>query len=293
MKVFVNGTMVLGHDVYRGLTIDGDMTDGGAVPYTGVAAPFTLNPGINRLLVKVTQGSTGYQGQARLCAAAKAYPTAWMPQVSYTLSPAVALSNIYDLWAESDGGVYTLSSKTVSMVGTGAFWIEETNRASAIKVLYSGTLPAKAHSVDVTGMLGMSGTQRVLTASAVTDKGAVTAIKTLGVVERSTGGAGSSGKPSITDGKGLYNVAIYVRLAGSVNGVNTTDPNNKVFYLDDGSGLSDGTGTGIKVLCGTTAPPAPPAPPATGRAIVIGAVGTVQAGSKVVPVIELESWRAP
>ena len=206
----------------------------------------------------------------------------------YTFVPgATPVAKISDLWPLANGPAYSLAGKTVTGVVGNAFWIEETNRSAAIKVTWTGAMPARDHSVNVAGVLDSSGGQRVLVASSVTDNGAATAIKPLGVVEKSAGGkAVNTDTPSITDGKGLYNIAILVRIAGTAGNANTIDPNNKYFYLDDGSGLLDGTTPGIKVLCGSVAPPVypPPSEPVTLAGVTVtGLVGVV--GGKPVIVI--------
>jgi hypothetical protein len=195
------------------------------------------------------------------------------------LNPATPLAKISDLWPKAnDSSAYSLSGKTVTGVVGNAFWIEETDRYAAIKVIWSGTMPAQDHSVDVVGTLDASSGQRVLNASSVTDNGAGTAITPLVVVEKSAGGAGvNPDTPSITNGKGLYNIAILVRIAGAAGNSNTSDPNNKFFYLDDGSGLADGAIAGIKVMCGTVTPPS------SGNKTVTGLVGVV--GGKPVIII--------
>ncbi len=194
------------------------------------------------------------------------------------LSTATPVDKISDLWPLTNGPGYKLTDKVVTGVVGNAFWIEETDRYAAIKVIWNGTMPAQDHAVNVTGVLDSSSGQRVLNASSVTDKGAATPIKALGVVEKSAGGAEiNTDTPSITNGKGLYNIGMLVRIAGSAGNSNTADPNNKFFYLDDGSGLMDGAIPGIKVLCGTIAPPT------SGTKTVTGLVGVV--GGKPVIVI--------
>ncbi len=195
-----------------------------------------------------------------------------------TYQSGTPVAKISDLWPLANGPAYILSNKVVTGVVGNAFWIEETDRYAAIKVIWNGTMPAQDHSVNVTGVLDSSSGQRVLNASSVTDKGAATPIKALGVVEKSAGGAEiNTDTPSITNGKGLYNIGMLVRIAGSAGNSNTADPNNKFFYLDDGSGLMDGAIPGIKVLCGTIAPPT------SGTKTVTGLVGVV--GGKPVIVI--------
>jgi len=195
-----------------------------------------------------------------------------------TYQSGTPVAKISDLWPLANGPAYILSDKVVTGVVGNAFWIEEEDRSAAIKVIYNGTMPAKDHKVTVTGVLDSSSGQRVLNASSVTDNGAATPIKPLFVVEKSAGGAGiNANTPGITDGVGLYNIGMLVRIAGAAGNANTSDPNNKYFYLDDGSGLTDGAIPGIKVLCGTVTPPS------SGNKTVTGLVGVV--GGKPVIVI--------
>ncbi len=199
-------------------------------------------------------------------------PAPSMEAWAVTRGPGVpVLATISDLWPmANDSGAYSLVGKTVTGVVGNAFWIEEEDRSSAIKVVYNGTMPARNTKVDVVGTLDASSGQRVLNASSVTGKGPATPIKPLGVVEKSAGGAGvNADTPSISNGKGLYNVGMLVRIAGSVTASDSSDPNNKFFYLDDGSGLMDGTIPGIRVLCGTITPPT------SGTKTVTGLVGVV------------------
>ena len=192
----------------------------------------------------------------------------------YTFAPAgTAVDKISDLWTKTNGPAFILSGKSVSGVVGGAFWIEETNRSAAIKVVWSGTPVTQDHGVDVTGVLDSSSGQRVLVASSVTDKGALTdenKIKAITVVERAAGGkAVNTDTPSITSGTGLYNIGMLVRIAGNVTG-----SGSDFFYLDDGSGLTDGENAGIKVLCGSVTPPT------EGTKTVTGLVG-VSSGKPV------------
>lgn len=271
IKVFANGAFVGGTDLYRGLTVDGD-----------TYGPITLTPGLNKLLLKITQGTSGYQVQARLTQAAKAYPT-WINQISYTLVPEEEVPDIKSLFGKADGGTYKLTGQCVTMAANGAFWIESADRTCAMKVICTGALPTPGHSVTFSGTLSVVGTQRVMTTSGTTDIGVFTpAVTALGVVEKAVGGKSAAGKPSITDGVGVFNVGMYVRVAGNVvpGSVVTSAP--KSFLLDDGSGLG-----GIKVVCGSIDPPA------SGAVIVTGAVGTALDGTKTVPVLDLASWRTP
>jgi|GEM_PF-6389038 len=194
------------------------------------------------------------------------------------VSGATAVDKISDLWPLTNGPSYKLTDKVVTGVVGNAFWIEETNRSAAIKVVYAGAMPVQGNKVDVSGVLDSSSGQRVLNATSWTDKGAGTAIAPLGVIERAAGGKGvNANTPAISGGTGLYNVGMLVRIAGSAGNSSVSDPNNKYFYLDDGSGLVDGAIPGIKVLCGTNAPKT------SGNVTVTGLVGVV--GGKPVIII--------
>jgi len=187
---------------------------------------------------------------------------------------------ISDVWPKSSGESVYLWDKTVTAAAGDAFWIEEADRSAALKVLYSGALPSVNHKVDVSGTLG-SGTPRVLSAASWTDKGATTPIRALGLVCRALGGAAfNANTPSVTGGAGIYNLGLLVRVAGVAGGANTSDPNMKYFFLDDGSGLTDGLGhSGVKVVCGTSAPPA------SGMVRVTGVIDAENLGGRIVPVI--------
>lgn len=187
-------------------------------------------------------------------------------------NPAVPVAAISGLWAKgNDSTQYVLTGKTVTGVVGGAFWIEETDRTAAIKVI--GTA-IQGRKVDVTGTLSVIGGQRVLTAVSVTDAGAGDVINPLGVVERAAGGKNTTGTPSIDNGVGLYNIGLLVRIAGTAGYADNSVPTARFFYLDDGSGLATGAATGIKVLCDGVIPPS------SGTVIVTGLVG-VEGGKPV------------
>jgi len=191
---------------------------------------------------------------------------------------ATPVAKISDLWPLTNGPSYKLTDKVVTGVVGNAFWIEESDRSAAIKVVYTGAMPTQDRKVDVSGVLDSSSGQRVLNASSWTDKSAGTPIAPLGVIERAAGGKGvNANTPAISGGTGLYNVGMLVRIAGSVTNYSTANPTDKYFYLDDGSGLVDGAIPGIKVLCGSNTPKT------SGNVTVTGLVGVV--GGKPVIII--------
>jgi len=184
---------------------------------------------------------------------------------------------INDLWSQPDNTSLQLLNKVTTCKSGTSFWVEEPDRTAAIKVIYA-TPPSKDRIVNITGRLSSVMLEKVLVATAVTDvSAAAPIISPIFMSEKALAGAPiNSGTPSAAGAKGLYNVAMLVRLAGSVN---TVDSVTKTFYLDDGSGLTDGVGKGVKVICGSAAPPQ------SGWATVTGVVSIAKVGSVTYPII--------
>lgn len=199
-----------------------------------------------------------------------------------TVAPGVA--KISDAWPKNNStDPISLRNKVVTATATGAFWLEEADRSAAIKVL-SGAPASVGNTLSVAGALGMSGTQRVLVGDVVINQLGSTIIRPVAIGQQYVGGADfNAATPGVTGGKGLYNVGLLVRVFGRVDFASTADPNNKYFYLDDGSGLSYGGHNGIKVLCGSVDPPA------SGWAAATGVVVTESVGGKTVPEIMIRS----
>ena len=187
---------------------------------------------------------------------------------------------ISSLWPLEDGAGEWLQSKPVTATFAGAFYIEETDRTAGIKVV-SGATVARGDLVNVEGTLGLSGVQRAFIATYVEKKGTATVPKPLFTTTRALGGSSPYDQtPGVTDGRSLYNVGLLMRASGNVAYSDSTDPSNKFFYLDDGCGVSDGSGhPGVLVRCGSVSPPR------TGMVAVTGVVGLEQAGKRYVPVI--------
>lgn len=201
--------------------------------------------------------------------------------IEHAIPAHTEVAKISDLWPLANNStVYGLDNKTVTAVWSDGFWIEEADRTAGIKVAWTGSPSVSAgDSVDVFGTLSASA-ERILTASFVTNHGAAAeAIKPLGVIGRSSGGKGvNADTPGATDATGLYNVGLLVRIAGKA-----ANAGSNFFYLDDGSGLTTGGISGIKVLCGSLSPAS------SGTQVVTGVVG-IEAGK---PVIYATSIRTP
>lgn len=184
-------------------------------------------------------------------------------------------------WTLSNSTGLSIRNKVVTATKQGAFWLEEQNRSAAIKVVSSASV-TRGNKVSVAGVLGMSGTQRALIGDVVINSGGTWPIPSpLGMGQLALGGASLNAlTPSVTDGKSAYNIGLLVKCWGTVTYSDSSNPNDKFFCIDDGSGLSDGSGhRGVKVRCGSVSPPN------TGIVMVTGIVASEQVVGKVVPVI--------
>lgn len=203
------------------------------------------------------------------------------PAVSSGITVAPGVERISQAWTRVNliEGL-SIRNKVVTGRTGGAFWLEETDRSAAIKVI-SQALVSPGDVVSVAGVLGPDGTQRSLIADVVVDSGTKQAVPVpLLMPTRDLGGADyNPATPGVTGGSSLYNIGLLVRCAGRVTYSDTSDPDNKFFYLDDGSGLSSGGHTGVRVRCGTVTPPT------SGMAVVTGLVTSEQFGDRVVPVL--------
>ncbi len=202
----------------------------------------------------------------------------------YTYIAPVSPEKISDAWAISDGQPLTLTNKAVTAAfANDSFWIEESDRTAAMRVLWPSTSAAWLdHAVTVTGTLDSSARPRTLIASIVDDLGPASPIvNPLEMVIRSIGGADFNAQTrGITSGTGRYNIGLLVRVAGSVSFAdNVTDPNNRYFYLDDGSPVASSGHTGVKVRCGAISAPT------SGAVKVTGVVSVEESSAGYVPVL--------
>ena len=204
---------------------------------------------------------------------------------SFDLGPynyASAVNPIGAAWSLADGAGLALQDKIVTHASQGALWIEEADRSAALKVLSAATA-ARGDRVSVAGVLGLSGAQRVLTASdvGVTASGQQVPAP-VWMLHKALGGQSfNAATPGVTGATGLYNAALLVSSYGFVKSVDISDPENKYFYFDDGCGLQDGSGrAGVRVRIGANTEPA------VGSLVkVTGVVELETIGGKIAPVI--------
>ncbi len=191
-------------------------------------------------------------------------------------------NKISDLWPLEDGEVRWLHGKIVTAKVAGGFYMEEPNRTAGVLVVSSASVQP-GDVVNVEGTLGLteSGSQRLLTASYVEKSGVAAVPGALFMVTKSVGGNSPSDfTPGSTLTSGLYNAGLLARLSGQVVSRDISDPQNKVFYLDDGCKIGDGNGGyGILVRCGYVTPPA------SGMVAVTGIITLEAIGKNYAPAL--------
>lgn len=196
-----------------------------------------------------------------------------------TVAPSV--SRICQAWplANTVDG-FALRDRIVTAVVGGAFWLEESDRTAAIKVISNAAVTA-GNTVTVAGILEMSGTQRAMFADIVENYGGSGPIPApLAMSQRSLGGGPfNAATPGVTGGVGLYNIGLLVRCSGAVTYSDTSNPADCFFYLDDGSGLASDGHAGVLVRCGSVTPPT------SGAVSVTGLIGSESADGRTVPVL--------
>lgn len=202
------------------------------------------------------------------------------PGVSDGIAVPPSVSRIGQAWSLPDGAGLTLAGKSVTRASTGAFWLEEIDRSAAIKIVNASPADAGAQ-FSVAGVLGTHGAGRALLADVVERAGAAPAVQPVGMLLRELGGGSVNAlTPGVTGGVGLYNIGMLARCRGVVTFADASDPANCSFYLDDGSGVSDGgPHGGVRVRCGSIVPPQ------GGPVSVTGIITSEAAPAGVAPVL--------
>lgn len=147
--------------------------------------------------------------------------------------------------ALANGEARSLRNKTVSAVFPGYFYLYEPAPPHGIRVLSSASaLPGD--SVEVAGLLQGSGAERYLDA---TNCGIFVTRPGPGAPDPMSFAAGNLGgtqfnalTPGVLGALGPNNIGLLVRVYGVIT---QRDPSNQYFYIDEGSGLRDGTTTGV------------------------------------------------
>jgi hypothetical protein len=179
----------------------------------------------------------------------------------------------------TDGRTCALPGKQVSWCDGSVINIQESNGYMGI-IVGTDKLPPddSNYAADINGTIYTNNYGERFISGSVSYTATGKAVKPVGMNGRSIGGGDFNGYTrSSTDGVGIYNVGTLVRVWGRVT---ESDSYYGYFYLDDGSGRTDGTiggsgqpNVGMLVICYHTAVPA-----VGSYAIVNGVVGKFSDG---------------
>lgn len=152
----------------------------------------------------------------------------------------------------ADGTSASLADAVVSAVFDGHFYAQEADRSSGIRVDHAAEGLIVGQRVRVEGVVGTNANgERFIAANSIAAAGSGE-VQPLHVTGKALGG-GDIGQPpngqqGISGSSGLNNIGLLVTTSGRVSGPRVPAG---WFYLDDGSGVSDGTGIpGIYVDAG-------------------------------------------
>jgi hypothetical protein len=151
--------------------------------------------------------------------------------------------------------VKALRGKLVSAVVADGFYVQEPDAHYGMKVVSSASV-AHGDQVDVCGVMKGAGAERYLDCSGnpvlITSPGPGGPYPVV-MIGAALGGTDlNANTPGVVGGRGLNNIGSFVTAFGKVTQRQTTDP--KYFYIDDGSGVRDGTTTsgvenvGVRVI---------------------------------------------
>lgn len=141
-------------------------------------------------------------------------------------------------------GVVTDAAKAVTMVvGPNDFYVEEADRSCGIRVHTLSPHGLQPNDiVTVVGALQDDNGELIVGDAAATKVSTGTAPSALTLPVRSMGGGDCGVQGGIAGGAGVNNVGLLVKVCGRVKTVGSG-----YFYLDDGSAVNDGTGSGLGV----------------------------------------------
>ena len=180
----------------------------------------------------------------------------------------------------TDGTLVWLADVVVTKIIGNDFFVQDKDRAAGVRVVVSGGTPSVAVNtlVSLTGTVGTAGAERILNV-ALADITAGAAFTAVPLQTRSS----DAGGDKVASGVGLPDDGLLATVAGKVT---ETDFYSYV-YLDDGSVVANDSTTpvkGIKIDLTTSTIGIVPLPDQYAK--VTGVVRALQAGDKVIPVIQ-------
>lgn len=173
---------------------------------------------------------------------------------------------------------------------TNAFFVQEQDRSNGIKVDKGLLTVTYGKLIDISGTLATSNGERKLTGASVFTVSTPGPPKPLAMACSAVGGCAlNQYTPGVTNGVGPNNIGLLVRVWGRITAVDSST-GNKFFYIDDGSGLEDGTFPDRKGLRVTWINLWNAPNPQVGKyALVTGIVSCFQSGGRMCPQILLRS----
>lgn len=170
------------------------------------------------------------------------------------------ISTIVGARQSPDGSAAVIAGAVVTRAYAAFFYIESPDRTAGIRVEMNNHSLQAGDLANVAGLVrtNADGERYIAAASAVAaGQGSV---DTLGMPNRALGGGDwaynaftGAGQQGVAGGSGLNNIGLLVRTWGVV-----THSEPGLFYIDDGSGLTDGSGhTGVRVDAQGLVPPVP------------------------------------
>jgi len=174
---------------------------------------------------------------------------------SFTLVPATTIA---EAKTNADGTFVSLGAELVTST-TNGMYIQESGGAPAGIKLQTSLSASLNTPYSILGTMGTSNGERYVNATMILPISASLSARPVAMKTSSVGGGAFGLQPAVWEFRtgsaaataGLSNVGIQVKIAGKVTAHGTD-----WFYLDDGCGLSDGSGyTGIRVLCGSLTKP--------------------------------------
>lgn len=174
----------------------------------------------------------------------------WVPEQEFP-DPVVVVSAA-EAKLEPDGTLISISGKIASSAAgefADFFYMQESDRSSGIRVSAPlGAIPGlvRGSVVNVIGTMGTTGSgERHITGPMVVIETSTNPPDPLGMYNRAIAGGNATDQHGVSDGFGLSNIGLLVRTWGRVTYV---DPALEFFYIDDGSGIGDGSGhAGVRI----------------------------------------------
>lgn len=224
--------------------------DGSMAPYDGSGSPTSdyarldvSNPAAGWALGSLP-GPVGYNGEIIRVGGTlfvRGSGADWyVPRTQQTVS-------VSDAKAAADSSTMDVEGTVSSVfVADHEFYLQAPSRAAGIQVRFGSSLPQVGQSIVVSGAIRTDpvSQERFVDASGWTIFGQQD-VKPVGMTTTSLGGEASGLQRGVSQGVGLNNIGLLVRVTGRVTGVAT---DRSYLYLSDASGVADGSGfDGVRV----------------------------------------------